>query len=188
MLLKGEIVIKKVKTMAFDLGGVLAYQDLSALSNKEKFLLDVFMHRNAGLYSHELIEYSKGKIMPIYLKIHKLYPDTFSILEMLRDEKIRISIWTNNIKEIDNWMCNVGFYNFVKRDDVINSIYLGVDKPKKEFYINALRILKNSSKDIFFIDDNIENVRGALKCGIDSLTLDKEESLHKIVEDKIKRR
>ena len=177
---------KKVKTVAFDLGGVLAYQDLSVLTEEELMLLETYMNRNKGV-DRELLEYSKSKIQEIYLKIHKLNSEAISTLDILKQEKIKTSICTNNIKEIDAWFEEIGLYRYIKREDIINSIYLGVDKPDINFYRNALILLKNKADDILFFDDNHENILGARKCGINSKEYDMKDSLEKSVEEEIRK-
>ncbi len=175
---------EKVKTIAFDLGGVLAYQDLSVLTEEEKLLFQTYMNRNKGA-NRELLEYAKSKIAEIYLKIHRLNIGTISTLEMLQEKEIRSSIWTNNIKEIDAWLEEAGLYRYIRREDIVNSIYLGVDKPDLEFYHKALYLLKNSPSDVLFLDDNYDNVLGAQICGVKAKVYNMSESLEETVETAI---
>lgn len=177
---------KKVKTVAFDLGGVLAYQDLSVLTEEELVLLQTFMNRNKDV-NKEHLEYAKSKIAEIYLKIYRLNSETIPTLEMLKQQKIRPSIWTNNIKEIDAWFEEVGLYKYIKREDIINSIYLGVDKPNIGFYRKALWLLKNNPDDVLFLDDNRNNVLNAKKYGIIGKEYNMSESLEKTVETEIRK-
>lgn len=177
---------KKVKTIAFDLGGVLVYQDLSKLTEEELLLLQTFMNRNQ-VVDRELLEYAKSKIAEIYLKIHKLNSETIPTLEMLQQDKIKPSIWTNNIKEIDAWFEEVGLYRYIKKENIINSFYLGFDKPNINFYRNALLLLKNKPEDVLFFDDNYANILGARKCGICSREYDMRESLQETVETEIRK-
>lgn len=176
----------KVETVAFDLGGVLAYQDLSLLTDEELLLFKVYMNRNS-IADKELVEYAKRKMPEIYLKIHKLSEEALTTLEMLRDSGVRSSIWTNNIGEIDNWLEQVGLYRLIRREDIINSFYIGSDKPSIEFYQKALFLLKNSPQEVLFLDDSLENIIGAKKCGIDGRLYKTSDSLEKIVETGIKK-
>lgn len=177
---------KKVETVAFDLGGVLAYQDLSLLTKEELLLLRTFMNRNKGV-DKELLEYAKSKIAEIYLKIHRLNRQTIQTLEMLQQNKIRPSIWTNNIKEIDNWFEEVGLYRYIRKEDIINSFYLGFDKPNMFFYRKALLLLKSNPGDVLFLDDKEVNILGARKLGINAKEYDMNESLAETVETEIKK-
>ncbi|MCM1052553.1 MAG: HAD hydrolase-like protein [Ruminococcus sp.] len=177
---------KEVRTVAFDLGGVLAYQDLFILTEEELFLLKIFMNRNKCV-NRELLEYAKSKIEEIYLKIHKLNNTAISTLEMLHQDGIRPSIWTNNIKEINAWFEEVGIYKYIRREDIINSIYLGVDKPNINFYYKALTLLKNNPREVLFLDDNYQNVLNAIKCGIIGKEYNMKDSLEETVKREIKR-
>lgn len=176
---------KDIKTVAFDLGGVLAYQDLSELTEEEILLLKTFMNRNQ-VVNKEILEYAKSKITQIYLKIHKLNSETIPTLEMLQEEKVNLSIWTNNIKEIDAWFEQINLYRYIKRENIINSFYLGVDKPNIDFYRNALWLLKNNPEDVLFFDDNHANILGAKKCMIQAKEYDIKESLKKTVKKEIR--
>lgn len=177
---------KKVETVAFDLGGVLAYQDLSTLTEEELLLLRTFMNRNKGV-NKDLLEYAKSRIAEIYLKIHRLNSQTIPTLEMLQQDKIRSSIWTNNIKEIDAWFEEVGLYRYIRKEDIINSFYLGFDKPNIDFYRNALLLLKNNSGNVLFLDDKEANILGARKLGINAKEYDMNESLVETVKTEIKK-
>ena len=177
---------KKVKTVAFDLGGVLAYQDLSVLTEEELLLLHTFMNRNKDV-NKELLEYAKSIISEIYLKIHRLNCEAISTLDMLQQDKIRPSIWTNNIKEIETWFEEVNLYRYIRRADVINSFYLGVDKPNLDFYRKALWFLKNNPNDVLFLDDSRSNILGAKKCGIMGKEYNMGESLEEIVKLEIRK-
>jgi len=176
----------RFNTVAFDLGGVLAYQDLSLLSDEELFLFEIFMKRR-NIKDLELLRYANSRILDIYLKIHKLNIEAISTLEMLNDMKIKISIWTNNIKEIENWFEIVNLYRYISRENVINSFYLGVDKPDIEFYKRALHILKNNPNEVLFFDDSSKNIIEAKNIGIFARRYDFSENLRKNVYDEIRR-
>lgn len=182
-----DFMNKKLKTIAFDFGGVLAYQDLSTLTEEELFLLQTFMNRN-HVVDRDLLEYAQSKIAEIYLKIHKLNGETIPTLELLQQDKIRSSIWTNNVKEIEAWFEEVDLYRYIRKEDIINSFYLGFDKPNIEFYRRALLFLKNNPGDVLFFDDNHANILGAKKCGINSKEYDMKESLKETIESEIRKR
>ncbi len=176
----------KIETVAFDLGGVLAYQDFNSLSEEELFLFKCYMNR-WNIRDKELIEYASHKIPEIYLKIHRLRKEAIPTLEMLKDMNIRPSIWTNNIKEIDAWFEEIGLYRYIRREDIINSFYIGSDKPDIRFYRRAIELLKAIPKDTLFLDDNYQNIINAEKCGINGRLYDSHDSLEEIVEREIKK-
>lgn len=161
---------------AFDIGGVLAYQDLSSLSKEELKYLQVFMNRFKNP-NDRLLDQAKKYMQDIYLKIHHLNPDTLPTLDFLYSRDIRTSIWTNNIKEIEPWLAESGIYRYVNRRDVINSFDIGYDKPNACFFYKALKILDVHPSKVIFFDDNQVNVIGAKRCGIDSQMFEMHKSL-----------
>lgn len=172
---------EKIKTVAFDLGGVLTYQDFSCLSEEEKFLWNIHMNRN-NISDKKLVDYAQSRIEEIYIKLNKLRNGSREVLEFLLDERIKVSIWTNNIAPLDVWLEENGIYKYVTKLNVINSFYLGVDKPKLEFYRKALTILKDNPKEVMFLDDNFENVRSSLECGIQGIQYEKTEEIIDVVQ------
>ena len=181
----GDKVDNKIKTVAFDLGGVLAYQDISLLTEEEKLLLQIY-RKPSKVSNRELLEYAKKQMVEIFLKLYHLNDEAIPTLEMLKQEKIKSSIWTNNREEINAWFQNVNLYRYIKREDIINSFYLGCDKPKRDFYIHALWLLKNKPEEVFFLDDSEENILGAKECGILTQKYIENENLRQVVEKKLK--
>lgn len=176
----------KISTVAFDLGGVLAYQDFSLLTEEEKQLFNIYMHRDS-IIDMNLVMYAQTRMQEIYLKLHKLKKDSISTLEFLLDRRIRMSIWTNNIPEINAWLEEVGIYRFIDKLYVVNSYYLGTNKPSLDFYRSALKILKNSPTEVLFLDDSLKNVTGALNLGINSMQYEEKDSLLDAVNNAIRK-
>ena len=178
----------EIKTVAFDVGGVLAYQNLSALTEEEQILFRIYMNRN-HIQDPNLIEYASKRMPDIFLKIYKLSNSAMPTLEALKDMKKRLSIWTNNIGAIDGWFEHIGLYRYVKREDIINSFYIGVDKPNIEFYRIALKHLRSAPQNVLFLDDNSKNIRAAIRCGITGILYHMPpDNLKDIVIPEIKKR
>ncbi|HBA37546.1 MAG TPA: hypothetical protein DCY94_02365 [Firmicutes bacterium] len=178
--------MQKKDTIAFDLGGVLSYRDLSSLNEEERFLLEVYMNRYK-VQDRELLAYATSKIPEIYLKINHLRSDAEETLQMVKDEHLTPSIWTNNIGAIDVWFESVGLYKFVRREDIVNSFYIGVDKPNVEFYKKALEIIKKHKDLILFFDDDAKNVEGAIKSGIESVHFDSARKLPEVLDEELRK-
>lgn len=178
--------MERIETVAFDLGGVLAYQDFSSLTEEELFLFKTYMNRRK-IQNRELIEYASGRIADIFLKIHYLTDGAIPTLEMLKEMKIRASIWTNNIGAIDLWFEEINLYHYIAKKDIINSFYIGCDKPNLKFYRKALEELKNMPQSVLFLDDKFQNIVGAQECGIHGRLYASCESLGATVESEIKK-
>lgn len=169
---------KEIKSVAFDLGGVLLFQDFSELTEEENFLFTFYMNRNKQEKMNEyyqqfgeekakkILEYAEEQMSVIYPKIHKPYKDTFQTLKVLKEEKITPSIWTNNIRVLSIVLEKLGFYDYIDPQHVINSIDFGYLKPSEGFYRYALQKTKQVPNEVLFIDDNLKNVEGAKKLNI----------------------
>ena len=164
---------EKIKNVAFDLGGVLLFQDRSVLTEEEEFLRKAYMNRNNQeqmqeyyqLFGEEktkkILKYAEEQMPSIFIKIHKLNDNTLETLETLKNEKITPSIWTNNIKAIDPVLERLGFYDYIRPEYVINSIDFGYLKPSKDFYRYALLKTQQVPREVLFIDDSPKNIEGA---------------------------
>lgn len=184
-------IMRDLKFVAFDLGGVLAYQDVSGLNDEEKVLLDIYldyMRKKLNQKDYSLLEYARLRMSDIYLKIHKLSKYAIPTLDILKQEKIGISIWTNNNPYIVPWLHNSGLLEYLPEHLFINSFYLGYDKPDSNFYLACLNILGMLPSNILFLDDNLENVVGARNCGIDTILYDMSMDLSSVVIGAIRER
>lgn len=180
----------EIKTIAFDLGGVLAYQDLTVLTDEEKLLFDIYQKyagkKRVSKDDREFLEYAKSRMLEITLKINKLNSETLAVLERLQSEKIRSSIWTNNTPYLNAWLEEVGILNFISLENVINSYYLGYDKPNRFFYINALEKIQTNASQVLFLDDSPKNLKGARNCGIEciqyNMDMDLKDTMDEVYE------
>lgn len=124
----------------------------------------------------------------IYLKIHKLSKYTIPTLDMLKQERIGVSIWTNNNPYIVPWLHNSGLLEYLPEHLFINSFYLGYDKPDSEFYLACLNILEVLPSNVLFLDDSLKNVVGARNRGIDTILYDMSMNLFGVVTGAIRER
>lgn len=171
----------EIKTIAFDLGGVLACQDLTVLTDEEKILFDIYQKyagkKRVSKDDREFLEYAKSRMLDITLKINKLNSETLDVLKRLQVEKVRISIWTNNTPYLNAWLEEVGILKFIALENIINSYYLGYDKPNELFYINALKKLQIEASQVLFLDDSTKNIISARNCGIECVQYNMDMSL-----------
>lgn len=179
--------MKKIEAFAFDLGGVLAYLDFSKLSLEEKYIYDLYMHRFDKEISKEEMEYIKMVLPDIMVKLYLLESSAIDTLEMLKSYKIKPSIWTNGIKEMEAWFESINLYQYIAYEDIVNSFYLNVDKPRCEFYEKALKIINVRPSKVLFYDDKKENVEGASLLGIKGCMFDESKRLISQVEDEIRK-
>lgn len=176
-----------IKTIAFDLGGVLAYRNFSLLSEEELYLYKIYMNRHQ-VQNKKVVSYASQKMPEIYLKIYRLAKGAFEALELLKETEIRPSIWTNNTGAIDAWFEETNIYRYIKKEDIINSFYIGKDKPSPFFYHKALELLCSYPEDVLFLDDDMKNILGAQKCGIQGKLYIESEGLVSTITREISKR
>lgn len=171
---------------AFDLGGVLAYQDFSKLTEEESYLFKAYMNRFNTPISDELLHYAKSKMRDIFVKVYVLNPSTIPTLEMLKDDEIKSSIWTNSTDDIEAWFESINLYNYIKRENIVNSYYLSANKPDRRFYEEALKIVGSRPSDVLFFDDSMPNIVVALNLGIRGRVYSMESDLKEVVRKEYK--
>lgn len=196
---------EQIKTVAFDLGNVLAWQDLSVLDIRQRALLKAYLNRfnmervtleasKANESNPEkFLKEAEASIDDIYPKIHFINEDSLKTLAMVKDMDLVPSIWTNNIWAIYKWFEKIGLYDYVDPKYICNSIAMGqgnADKPNPMFYKLALQQIRNEAKEVLFIDDTVSNVEAAINYGIPSIKYDLEnddEALSEVLCRKLRR-
>ena len=101
------------------------------------------------------------KYNPIMIK--QIYPD------------LKILVASNHIKAINN-LLEKEFINVF--DDILISNYVNAFKPNSNFYEKLIEISKVKPDEILFLDDNIDNIKGAEKLGIKTLLVNKNDNIH----------
>ena len=174
-----------IKVIAFDLVGVLVREkdiEMDEVESKIERLFgpnisDLEYFEKARLiFSGDIISITKDLVNKLYAvkdknlinKIKKDFPN------------IKIVIATNHVSFIRD---------FIEKelivDDIIISAEINIIKPNSNFYNYLLDKYKIEASELLFLDDNIENIDGADKLGINTIKVDKntniyEEILHKI--------
>lgn len=181
---------KEIKTVAFDLGGVLASQDISKLDKRELALVKAYLNRfnpqrvaleaskGGSNNPTDFLREAEASIDALYPKFHVMSDEGIAALKMVRNMKLSPSIWTNNIWAIYKWFESIGLYDYVDPKNICNSIAMGngnSDKPNLNFFRLALEQLKSDASQILFVDDTIENVAAGLGYGIPSIQFDMDD-------------
>lgn len=182
-----SLELEKIQMVAFDLGGVLAYRDLSNLSADEQNFLLIYQKymsiKEVTSKDKEFLEYARSKMKEITSKIYKLNRESLDVLKMLYNNGINISLWTNNTPYLNSWLEQVGILRYIPLENVINSYYLGYDKPNKSFYLKALELLRFRASQILFVDDNSKNLKSAENCGIEGILYNMNMSLNDTIDE-----
>ena len=178
-----------MKYFVFDLGGVLSvpmvskklYEQIKWKVSYEEFL-DKFNNSEESIKVHkgeistkEFFEYLKrymddnitlDEFKNIYVNNNKFFNDTIEIIKKLKNLGYKVYL-LSNLKEID-------YEKFIKHfdisifDELFLSFKLGMLKPNDDIYQHVINKLNTKPENIYFFDDNKENVEGAIKNGINA--------------------
>ena len=178
-----------MKFFVFDLGGVLSvpmvskklYEQIKWKVSYEEFL-DKFNNSEESIKVHkgeistkEFFEYLKvymddnitlEEFKNIYVNNNKFFNDTIEIIKKLKNLGYKVYL-LSNLKEID-------YEKFIKHFDIsiFNELFLsfklGMLKPNDDIYQHVINKLNTKPENIYFFDDNKENVEGAIKNGINA--------------------
>ncbi len=179
--------LSSIKSVAFDLGNVLATQNLDVLDIRERALLKAYLNRfNPARIQKEaaiagetdaekFLKEAEASIDQIFPKIHVMSEQGMDAIKLVKEVGLQPSIWTNNIFAINKWFEEIGLYDHIDPKYICNSIAMGQgnsDKPDREFYRLALTQLRNDAREVLFIDDTLENVAAGLGYSIPSIQFD----------------
>ena len=178
-----------MKYFVFDLGGVLSvpmvskklYEQIKWKVSYEEFL-DKFNNSEESIKVHEgeistkeFFEYLKRYMddditlevfKNIYVNNNEFFNDTIEIIKKLKNLDYKVYL-LSNLKEID-------YEKFIKHfdisifDELFLSFKLGMLKPNDDIYQYVINKLNTKPENIYFFDDNKENVDGAIKNGINA--------------------
>jgi len=94
---------------------------------------------------------------------YSLFNDTLSTLEVLKG-KYKLGVISDTWPSVELKLKSHRIYNYF--DTKTFSCFLGTWKPDERMYRHALEQMKLPSEQTIFIDDGVENLEGAEKCGI----------------------
>ena len=138
-------------------------ESLKIISNKEK-LIDITINLLDRLY--------EVKDVDLFNRLKKEYPD------------IKLSIGTNHvsfIKKFINDSFDIDYLDYIFISADINKI-----KPNNDFYEEIISKTKYNPNEILFLDDNKDNIDGAVRCGLKTIKVEKNADVFKEIKDYIK--
>ena len=191
-----------MKYFVFDLGGVLSvpmvskklYEQIEWKVSYDKFL-DKFNNSAESIKVHkgeistkEFFEYLKRymndnitleEFKNIYVNNNEFFNDTIETIKKLKNLGYKVYL-LSNLKEID-------YEKFIKHfdvsifDEMFLSFKLDMLKPNDDIYQYVINKLNTKPENIYFFDDNKENVDGAIRNGINAYQVT-GETVKKVVE------
>ena len=178
-----------MKYFVFDLGGVLSvpmvskklYEQIKWKVSYEEFL-DKFNNSEESIKVHkgeistkEFFDYLKGymddnitleEFKNIYVNNNEFFNDTIEIIKKLKNLGYKVYL-LSNLKEID-------YEKFIKHfdvsifDEMFLSFKLDMIKPNDDIYKYVINKLNTKPENIYFFDDNKDNIDGAIRNGINA--------------------
>ena len=191
-----------MKYFVFDLGGVLSvpmvskklYEQIKWKVSYDEFL-DKFNNSAESIKVHkgeistkEFFEYLKRymndnitleEFKNIYVNNNEFFNDTIETIKKLKNLGYKVYL-LSNLKEID-------YEKFIKHfdvsifDEMFLSFKLDMLKPNDDIYQYVINKLNANPENIYFFDDNKENVDGAIRNGINAYLVT-GETVKKVVE------
>lgn len=171
-----------IKVIAFDLVGVLVSEKDIELSEVEEKLERMF---GPNLNDEDYLKQAK-KIVEKDLKVINTTKVLINKLYKVKDKKIfkkineinenvKIIIATNHLSFVKDFIKES--FNIDYLDDIIISAEIHKIKPNLDFYQYILNKYSIESKELLFLDDNINNINGAQALGINTIKIEKDTNL-----------
>lgn len=171
-----------IKVIAFDLVGVLVSEKDIELSEVEEKLERMFgPNLNDEDYlkqAKKIVEKDLEVINTTKVLINKLYKvKDKKIFKKINEinENVKIIIATNHLSFVKDFIKES--FNIDYLDDIIISAEIHKIKPNLDFYQYILNKYSIESKELLFIDDNINNINGAQALGINTIKIEKDTNL-----------
>lgn len=171
-----------IKVIAFDLVGVLVSEKDIELSEVEEKLERMFgPNLNDEDYlkqAKKIVEKDLEVINTTKVLINKLYKvKDKKIFKKINEinENVKIIIATNHLSFVKDFIKES--FNIDYLDDIIISAEMHKIKPNLDFYQYILNKYSIESKELLFLDDNINNINGAQALGINTIKIEKDTNL-----------
>ena len=176
-----------LKVIVFDFVGVLVNEkdiDLGEQEDKleRKFGSNLndedyltFAEQTLKINNKEAIDITKNIINKLY-KVRDA--DIFTKLKN-KYNNIKIIIATNHLSYVEEFINK--YFDITYLDDVIISANINKIKPNANFYNFILEKFNIKSKELLFLDDNVENIDGANKLNIRTIKVEKNMNLYEEV-------
>ena len=116
---------------------------------------------NLDLTEDELMTVAKDRTYN--MNNYVIYPDARRVIQKL-SENFRLGIISDTWPSVENQLRSLDVFQFFSFTTY--SFSLGVFKPDKRMYIDALQKCGCDAKETVFIDDSLQNLKGAAEFGI----------------------
>ena len=173
-----------IKVVAFDLVGVLVNEKDIELTPEEDKLERMFgSNINDADYlmeARKIINKDSILMRTTEELINKIYKvKDWEIFKKIKDKNpiLNVIIATNHVSFVRNFIGESFGVDYL--DDVLISAEIHKVKPNSDFYEHIIYKYNIKPNELLFLDDNIENVDGANKLGINTIKVNKDTDLYK---------
>ncbi len=171
-----------IRVIAFDLVGVLVNEKDIVLTCKEYKLERMF---GPNINDSDYLSLA-SKIVSKDVSINNVTKELIDKLYIVKDREIfkklkekyndiKIIIATNHLSYVRDFIYK--YFDVDYLDDLIISSEIHKIKPNADFYEYVLNKFNISSSELLFLDDNIDNVNGAKKLGINTIKVEIDTDL-----------
>ena len=172
-----------IKVIAFDLVGVLVTERDIDLTTEEDKLERMFgSNINDSDYLMEARKIiDKDSILmrateELIDKLYKVKDDNLFKKIKEKYNNVKIIIATNHVSFVRNFIGENLGVDYL--DDVLISAEIHKVKPNLDFYNHILDKFDLKPEELLFIDDNIDNITGAKRLGINTIKVNKGTNLY----------
>lgn len=172
-----------IKVIAFDLVGVLVTERDIDLTTEEDKLERMFgSNINDSDYLMEARKIiDKDSILmrateELIDKLYKVKDDNLFKKIKEKYNNVKIIIATNHVSFVRNFIGENLVVDYL--DDVLISAEIHKVKPNSDFYNHILDKFDLKPEELLFIDDNIDNITGAKRLGINTIKVNKGTDLY----------
>lgn len=170
---KYNAINKEKINVAFKKAGQYINSQILIETKKDEYLhfnkyYEIFSNNLPELELKE--EQINGLAMDLVYNMNKyiFFDDALKIIPKLKS-KYKLAIVSDAWPSLKDVYENKGLYNYF--DSFVISSVLGTTKPNEKMYLKALDELKLFPEEAVFIDDNLINLEGAMKLGINGVLL-----------------
>jgi putative hydrolase of the HAD superfamily len=103
----------------------------------------------------------------------QLYPDTIPMLEKLSNSNIALGIISDAWPSLHDKYITLGIRRYFKSFTI--SAEVGCCKPNELIYRKAIDEIGIAPKNLLFIDDDIDNVKGAIQLGMSGIVIQRNK-------------
>ena len=172
-----------IKVIAFDLVGVLVTErdiDLTTEEDKLERMFgsnindsDYLMEARKTIDKDSILMRTTEELID---KLYKVKDDNLFKKIKEKYNNVKIIIATNHVSFVRNFIGENLGVDYL--DDVLISAEIHKVKPNSDFYNHILDKFDLKPEELLFLDDNIDNIDGAEKLGINTIKVNKDADLY----------